>query len=949
MSLENSATAPLPQPVPLWKRRLGWVCTILAGIFLTIWSYRPAEKILDATLDGSNFGSYAYFTAHGFNFGRDVVAVTGPFGFVNYGFVYTGELFWTRFALELLVKASFAALVLWFFRFSAAKCWRWVWLATIFLTAPLIEDTSYDLCILLGGIFLLLPRRHAQRLTGHCAVAALLALLSLCKGTQVFFALGTMGLVVLDAVVRREFRRGTIIVSAYLVAYVVLWLAAGQNLLDIPAFLRGVQETASGYNNAMGLDEAFVTTRLGISLLATLVIAAVSAAWLGRRSLPHVLACVFFSGFAFTQWKHGFVRADGHVFIFFIFGVSAALIPLLTVGGSFANGRWARANAACTAVLALAVGIQATCYSNSGPVWLATLRTALGPKAHQIFHPAEARSQLQAGLEYHRRKYALAALREKIGAGTVDFFGSDHGFIPLNDLRYHPRPVGGGNFTVYTEYLKTLNERFLLDAARRPDFYLIKTEILDNRLLTQEDSRSFPPLLHLYRPVATERSVLLFEKTPGAVPPPAPKLIERHALRWGESVGIPAQAPGSNDITLATFDLQLNWLGRLRALFYKPPQVYLSLSGEGIQHRESIRLIPQMFRSPVIISPVIEDAHDLLALYTADGGKRVQDLRIASNYQSLFQSDKLTVSFFRMPRPPVVPTAPAISALTRFPCSNVGAELTEPASFPHYLDKYVVGFHAPSRAVFPLEGNERAVDMSYGLEPAAYSNGNATNGVGFIIELEAPGGARQTVFRRHLDPLKNPGDRGEQTSHVVLPPVSRGARLVLSSDPGPHHDRAWDWSYVTSFLVERGAFLKEQFPGFNTAPIEVEGDGASEANIGERSVFMLNAPGRVTFALTGSEKKLTFAGGMMPGAYTDGGRSDGTAFIADLQQPDGSMTQVYYRLVNPRDVPADTGLQTFSAPLPPHAAGSRLTVRTDAGPAGDRSWDWSYICDVHIE
>lgn len=948
MSPAAPVPAGLPPIKPDGRTAAGWILLSLAAILLTVWSFRPAEKVLDASLDGSNFGSYAYFTAHGFHFGRDVVAVTGPYGFVNYGFVYNGELFWTRFALELAVKGAFAALVLWFFCAAESKIWRWGWLAAIAVSAPLIEDTCYDLCILLGGIYLLIPRREGGRGAGLCAVAALLAFLSLCKGTQVFFALGTMGLVILHAIVRRDFRRCLIIVTAFGAAFVGFWLGAGQNPLDIPAFLRGVQETASGYNNAMGLDEPLTTTRFGLGVLITLVLAAVAAAWLGRRSLPHVLACIYFAGFAFTQWKHGFVRADGHVFIFFVFGISAALIPMMIVAGA-PGSRAARIVAASAALAALAAGIAATSAHTSVPALVTALRTSIGPKLQQIFHPVATRAQLQAGLDFHRRKYGLPELSKKIGERTIDFFGSDHAFIPLNDLRYHPRPVGGGNFTVYTEYLKSLNETFLRDPSRRPDFYLIKTEILDDRLLTQEDSRSFPALLHLYRPVATERGLSLLEKIPAPVIPPPPRPVSSQAFHWDEAIKLPPQSSTDQELTLVSFELELNWLGRLRALFYKPPQVHLSVSGSGIVHGGNMRLIPAMFRSPVILSPLVEDTLDLLGLYTEADGKRVQDFRLTTDHPKLFQSDRLRVDFYRLPRPAVVPAAGEILALARFPASNLGAETMEPVSFPHYLEKFVVGFHAPSRAVFPLNGTERVVDLEFGVEPGAYSNGNATDGVVFNLDVQSSGGGRQTVFRRHLDPLRQNADRGDQSAHVALPPVSAGSKLVLAAEPGPNHDRAWDWSYVTKFIVERGAFHVDQFPGFNVAPVEVEGDGAGAVNIGERSVFMLNAPGRVTFVLSGREQQLSFSGGLMPGAYSEGGRSDGTAFVAELQQPDGSTRQIFYRLVNPRDKPAEAGLQTFTVTLPPHAAGSRLSLRTDAGPAGDRSWDWSYLCDVHLE
>ncbi|HTO03095.1 MAG TPA: hypothetical protein VL069_05300, partial [Opitutus sp.] len=350
-------------PAPTWiNRAKGWF-TVAGAIFLTAWSFRPADTVLNASLDVSNYGSYAHFTAKGFRFGNDVVAMAGPYGFINYGFVYGGELFWTRLMLELLVKGAFAALVFWFFRQSTAKLWRWVWLAAVVAVAPLIEDTAYDLCVLLGGLYLILHFERPGRLLIPGLVAAFLALLSLCKGTQIAFAIPTLGLVMVSAALRRQLSRGLIIIGTYVATCLTLWLLAGQNLLDIPAFLRGVQELASGYNNAMGLDEPWATTRVGLMVAAALLAANLTAAWLCRRSLPRLLACLFVAGFSFTQWKHGFVRADGHVFIFFLYAVAAALMPLLLCPPR-AIGResWARAANHLMAATALVVAILSSGY-----------------------------------------------------------------------------------------------------------------------------------------------------------------------------------------------------------------------------------------------------------------------------------------------------------------------------------------------------------------------------------------------------------------------------------------------------------------------------------------------------------------------------------------------------------------------------------------------------------
>ncbi|HET7536836.1 MAG TPA: hypothetical protein VFJ90_10300, partial [Candidatus Didemnitutus sp.] len=86
----------------------------IAGPALVVSFFFPPKAAQDATLDYSNYASYSYFSAEHLRYGSEVVPMCGPYGFVMYGFVHSGYLFWTRLLLELIVKAVLAALVLWF-------------------------------------------------------------------------------------------------------------------------------------------------------------------------------------------------------------------------------------------------------------------------------------------------------------------------------------------------------------------------------------------------------------------------------------------------------------------------------------------------------------------------------------------------------------------------------------------------------------------------------------------------------------------------------------------------------------------------------------------------------------------------------------------------------------------------------------------------------------------
>src|SRR5664279_951359 len=142
---------------------------------------------------------------------------------------------------------------------------------------------------------------------------------------------------------------------------------------------------------------------------------------------------------------------------------------------------------------------------------------------------------------------------------------------------------------------------------------LLNLETIDNRFLAQDDARSLVALIEGYEPVEAEQDMLLLRARPGAAPA-APRPLGERAFVFGENVSVPAARPGEN--VLASFDLPLNLAGRARSFFYKPPSLYLHLDGNGIHQPDSRRFIASMVRLPLVLSPVLEETPDLLALYS---------------------------------------------------------------------------------------------------------------------------------------------------------------------------------------------------------------------------------------------------------------------------------------------------------------------------------------------
>lgn len=110
--------------------------------------------------------------------------------------------------------------------------------------------------------------------------------------------------------------------------------------------------------------------------------------------------------------------------------------------------------------------------------------------------------------------------------------------------------------------------------------------------------------------------------------------------------------------------------------------------------------------------------------------------------------------------------------------------------------------HAPSCVEFPLAPGARWLSGGFGLRAGAYAHPpDATDGAGFTITYIGRSGVRTVLFRRFLDPVSAAGDRDVQRFRVELP-AGGGGRLELGTDPGPHGNNAYDWTYWTDLTLE---------------------------------------------------------------------------------------------------------------------------------------------------
>jgi hypothetical protein len=928
---------------------------ILAWLLLTIYFLAPPREVFDQTLDRSNHATYSYFLTHGLKWGVDVLPMAGPLGFVLYGSTYSGELFGTRLVADLLIKAAFAVLLLQLFRRAGPGALRWVWLGGMVVALPLVNDLFFDAAVLVAAISLLLaPEEKSTR--GRWLPPVMLGFIALIKGTHPTICGLVIATVVTLNLIERRPRRAVQTAATFLAALLVFWCAAGQNLLNLPAYLRATLELSAGYNAAMGLEESPFIFHTGLLLATGLSLVLLWIARFGPRSPRMTVTLGFLAVFSFLKWKHGYVRADGHVYIFF---AAVAVIALTAWFAGFSRlagpprpdraGRlWDRIG------LVLVTAVTTWALIGAMEFWLGRVPMVLreGPATLQanarfLARPWRARAQLEKALAQVQDDANAPQIRNEVGNGTVDFFGKEEGLLLLNRLRYHPRPMGGGSFNVFNSWLQRENEAFIRDSRRAPTWQVLELQALDDCLPAADDPLTLHAILDCYSPVLMQRDYLLLKRRPAAAPA-EPVLLETRPIHPGETVVPPDPGPGR--LLLFTLDAPLSLTGRVRAFLYRPPVLTVRIVSRLRGGADTFVLKPTKLRNPVILSPLLLENSDVIQLFGDAPGNTVRSLKITA--AAGFAASDFTLSFYSAPRPPKPTDTDINEILTyeKFPLYNrPPANVVTQETGIHELNKEPVTLvHAPGSITWNLAPGDQQLIFSYGLMPQSYLEGR-TDGVEFIVEELWPPNDGLVLFTQMLRPRTIEGDRGMHRTRVYLPPYEAGAQLRIRTHPGPDNDAAYDQSYVTRVQIKNGPLVPAQFTGLGVVPAGGRLPHPAIAGINGRPVYLIHAPGEVVLDIPSGARELTCEIGLLPAAYTNGGNSDGVGYTFQALFPGGEQSTLFTRYVDPVHQAGDRGSFRVVVPLPALPAGTQLRIATDVGPRGDRSWDQAFVADARFQ
>lgn len=772
-------------PAPERSRLLDWLFRILGFTAMVGVAFAlPLFPVLE--LDSSWRQAIGRFFFEGLQFGKDVVFTYGPLGF-SMGKTYWGDHWSVLIWWHAIQSVVFTAVIFWHAKQLKGYS-RIFFFGFFFLFGLSYQDSIHQTIIAFAGLALVRNSDRPWRWTS-LFWQVLLVILSLVKFTNMLVAFFLVLLAGAHALYRsrhwQSLRTPLIFVGLFLIG----WRLCGQHIGNLPAYFHSSWEISQGYLDAMGL--APNSGQLNHALATVVLICAYFA--LNILTAPDRIKTIALSlgafGYLYVNWKHGFIRADGHQIGYYYAALSVIVSsPLLLADGL----KFLRLKQ----TLLFAAGF--ICLLGMEKILPGLVRGALGNAQNTInLNVAFARGETytreiyEGKFEAARNAAMLRKVSETVGDSTIDVLGFEQAVALFNDFNYTPRPVFQG-YSAYTPYLAGLNRDFYA-SDRAPEYALFKLQTLDGRLSTMDDPHVLRLLVQRYRYLFSEQGFALWQRKPGPFNPadyePAP--IREGTYRLGESVDL-ADLAGQN--LWVEIDYRYTLLGKLRRFLYRPVEVFLHITDH--QGNTTVHRLPgPIGRTGFMLNPLIDDLLEYMRAAGGDPKRRVASIRLDTAPQDRdCVRDEFTLRLSSLP--------PSDAGKDFFKQANnamfhmfsnapVSYEAHNPPNEDLIDGRTVMILHAPSQMFFDVPAGVSMLEGYFGFVGGAYSNGGRTNGAQFTIYW-TDGSDRVILHERFLNPVKQLNDRGLQHFSVRLPHGT--GHVVMRIDPGPNAEYAFDWT-----------------------------------------------------------------------------------------------------------------------------------------------------------
>src|SRR5690606_18800970 len=94
--------------------------------------------------------------------------------------------------------------------------------------------------------------------------------------------------------------------------FLVGWMACGQHPANLPAYFHSSWEISQGYLDAMGFASPSAQLYLGLAVVALMLAYLLVNTITSTDRVRNAALTLGALAYLYLNWKHGFIRADGH-------------------------------------------------------------------------------------------------------------------------------------------------------------------------------------------------------------------------------------------------------------------------------------------------------------------------------------------------------------------------------------------------------------------------------------------------------------------------------------------------------------------------------------------------------------------------------------------------------------------------------------------------------------
>lgn len=786
---------------------------IAAGILVVLLQVKIGDGFGD-TLDAGWGEVLNWGISHGAQWGKELVFTYGPLGFLTPDIPFDPATYWPTLILQHLFAVATACLVvvnlrrlplisgLSFLIATIVMGWNWSSSAALIIVYPLA----------------ILPLERVTRrdtpasLSTHIVVAALAAyaaLLPLIKFSV--FPLWIAWLPLGTFILWRSRARPLVVtfLSASLLAPTVAWLACGQHLANLPAFVATSWQEAVQYGAAMQANPAeHLVDQVALGAAFFGMVCAVGLAWLERPSMRRVAVCIMFAITIALAYRAGATRPDGgHLGI--LWSVVAWCTTLLA-GLMYARLPAPRPRQAAMAFVLALLALTPEWLSGLYPpftlqqvYWGQYAAAYVKLRVNQLLSPRQTYQRKIAQWSADRKKLAVPKIARTIRHDPVDVLMDAQSVLLANDFNYTPRPVFQ-SYSAYSGKLARLNAAFF-EGEHAPAWVMLRWSTIDDHYPTSDDPLALVRILQTYRPVLSDGTFLLFRRTAANAADTAVASGEPYAvdLKFGTFNAIP---PAPSGTWFAKVDVRLTFFGKLRSLIYREPKLRIEVkTKDGTTRLYS--LVRAIARSGFMLSPAIADNSQYLDWIDGGDEREVTAVRLVQHHFQGKPEFKLAgpLRLYPVKLPREGARTLALYA-ARYPGFN-----QLPASVSAHTRIFTVGTHsvmflpAPATLTFHLSPGIYGVSAKFGLVPNALTDPGCLkahpDGVGIQLGIQGkPADPSAVAF---LDPYKDSRHRyAGDFSHRLKVDAGQTVTVSLTSGP-PGSNGACDWSWIRDLQFNR--------------------------------------------------------------------------------------------------------------------------------------------------